>query len=91
MIRSDPWKFQSIWKSENWQDQTELATFLASAGSLFISDKVIGGIGTYFTLNAGNIEFWDNGVLRGIWQGIPPLPPGALTGQLMGLLCLTYN
>ena len=90
-MRSDPWKFESIWKSEDWINQTAVATFLASTGSLYISDKVLGGTGTYFILNAGNIEFWEDGVLIAIWQSIPPTPPEELTGQLMGLLALTYN
>lgn len=89
-MRSDPWKFESIWKSENWQNQTELATFLASTGALYISDKVIGGTGTYFTLVGGLVQLWDNGVLIAQWQSVVVAPPGAMSGELMGLLCLTY-
>jgi len=89
-MRSDPWKFESTWRSENWFDNTTIAGFLASAGSLYISDKVIGGVGTYFALTPNVIQLWNDGVLIETWGVLVTSAPGALSGQLMGVLCLTY-
>ena len=89
-MRTDPWKFESIWKSEKWFDNDTLTSFLASTGTLYISDKVIDSPDTYFVLNAGTVELWDNGVLIANWDSIAVAPPGGMEGQLMGLLCLTY-
>jgi len=94
-MRSDPWKFQSVWNTESFIDQPDIANFLASTNSLYISDTVLGGTGTYFKLNiiTGNIEFWENNSRIGEWTSLPSSAPVTVeTGVPMGLLlALTYQ
>lgn len=89
-MRSDPWKFESTWRSEDWFNNTTVANFIASKGYLYISDKVLGGDGTYFSLTPDAIQLYQDGVLIETWGTLVTSAPGALSGELMGLLCLTY-
>ena len=90
-MRSDPWKFESTWKSEYWFDNDTLTEFLASTGTLYISTKVIDHPTTYFTLNSGTLELWDSGATVATWGTLVTSGATGLEGQLMGLLCLTYS
>ena len=89
-MRSDPWKFQSTWRSEDWFNNTTIAGFLASTGYLYISDVVIGGNGTYFALTPNAVQLWNDGTLIETWGTLVTSAPGTMSGELMGLLCLTY-
>ncbi len=91
-MKSDPWKFQSTWKSEDWFNNATLASFLASTGTLYISGIVLDNPTTYFKLDTatGLIQLWSGETLIAQWESVTPIPPGSLEGQLMGVLCLTY-
>lgn len=92
-IRSDPWKFESIWRSTVWRDQDTLAEFLASTGTLYISEKIIDSPDTYFVLSGDRIYLYDNGSVVESWVSSAPTPPPEVeTGVPMGLLvALTYQ
>jgi len=90
-IRSDPWKFQSTWRSEDWFNNTTIAGFLASSGYLYISDVVLGGNTTYFSLTPNAVQLWDSGVLIETWGTLTTSSPTGLEGVPMGLLLgITY-
>jgi len=87
------WKFQSIWKTTDFTNQPTMASFLASTDYLYISDTIVGGLGTYFRLYNGEIELWQDGSKIANWgTAVTSAPVSIEDGVPMGLLLgLTYQ